>query len=243
MVDHDRRSMLLASYENAAVIVSGIDPADLGRPTPCPKYDVAALIDHLVEAAHRAAALGRGHAPPPGDKSPHVELSDGPDQPRQAAEDAAQAWDHDSKLSSKFTMPWGEEFTGADLVDMYLAELAAHAWDLAQATGQIDKLDASVAVAGLGGARAMIKPENRDMVEPGSPFGQEVPPPPRAPTTGAASPPSWDATREHCWSSRGDKVTVPHIAWCPDLGCLSGSVRSGAAARAGVTASSDRGSS
>jgi uncharacterized protein (TIGR03086 family) len=180
MVDHDRRSMLLAAYENAAVIVSGIDPADLGRPTPCPKYDVAGLIDHLGEAVHRAAALGRGQTPPPGDESRHVELSDAPGQLRQAAESAAQAWDDDSKLSSKFTMPWGEEYTGATLVDMYLAELATHAWDLARATAQIDMLDASVAVAGLEGARAMIKPEYRDLVEPGSPFGEELPPPPGA---------------------------------------------------------------
>jgi uncharacterized protein (TIGR03086 family) len=77
-------------------------------------------------------------------------------------------------------MPWGEEYTGATLVDMYLAELAAHAWDLARATGQIDELDPSVAVTALEGARAMIKPEYRDMVEPGSPFGEEVPPPPCA---------------------------------------------------------------
>ena len=90
---HDRRSKLLDSYENAEVIVSGIDPADLGRPTPCPTYDVAALVDHIVEAGHRAAALGRGQAPPPGDHSPHVELSDAPGQLRHAAEDAAQAWE------------------------------------------------------------------------------------------------------------------------------------------------------
>src|SRR5208282_6107592 len=76
MADSDRRSTLLDSYENAAVIVSGIDADELGHPTPCPKYDVAGLIDHLVEAGHRAAALGRGQAPPPGDGSPHVELSD-----------------------------------------------------------------------------------------------------------------------------------------------------------------------
>ena len=36
-------------------------------------------------------------------------------------------------------MPWGEEYTGATLVDMYLAELAAHAWDLARATGHRGK--------------------------------------------------------------------------------------------------------
>jgi hypothetical protein len=59
MADSDRRSTLLDSYENAAVIVSGIAADELGHLTPCPGYDVAALIDHLVEAGHRAAAPGR----------------------------------------------------------------------------------------------------------------------------------------------------------------------------------------
>src|ERR1700691_4830417 len=113
MADSDRRGTLLDSYESAAVIVSGIAAGELGRPTPCPKYDVAGLIDHLVGAGHRAAALGRGQAPPPGDESPHVELSDAPGQLRRAAERAAQAWGDNSRLSSRFTMPWGEEYTGA----------------------------------------------------------------------------------------------------------------------------------
>ncbi len=180
MVNHDRRGKLMASYENAAVIVSGIDATELGQPTPCPKYDVAGLVDHIVEAGHRAAALGPGRTPPPGDDSPHVELSDAPGRLRHAAEDAAQAWEDDSGLSSTFTMPWGEEYTGATLVDMYLAELAAHAWDLARATGQIDELDPAVAAPALEGARTMIKPEYRDLVESGSPYGAEVPPPPGA---------------------------------------------------------------
>src|ERR1700728_878854 len=129
MAVSDRRSALLDSYENAAVIVSGVGADELGDPTPCPGYDVAGLIDHLVEAGRRAAALGRGEAPPPGDESPHVELSDAPGQLRSAAEEAARAWSDDSSLSLRHAMPWGEEYTGATLVDMYLAELAAHDWD------------------------------------------------------------------------------------------------------------------
>jgi uncharacterized protein (TIGR03086 family) len=180
MAEPDRRSTLFASYENAAVIVSAISREQLDHPTPCPKYDVAALIDHLVEAGNRAVALGRGQTPPPGDESPHVELSDAPSQLRRAAKEAAVAWDGDSVSSSQFTMPWGEEYTGATLVDMYLAELATHAWDLARATGQLERLDGSLAPQALDGARAMIKPQYRDMVEPGAPFGAEVPPPPGA---------------------------------------------------------------
>ena len=179
MADSDRRRTLLESYENAAVIVSGIEADEPGHPTPCPKYDVAGLIDHLVEAGHRAAALGRGQAPPPGDESPHVELSEAPGRLRSAAEEAAQTWG-DSSLSLRYTMPWGEEYTGATVVDMYVAELAAHAWDLARATGQLNKLDPSLALPALEGARAMIKPQYRNMVEPGAPFGPEVSPAPGA---------------------------------------------------------------
>lgn len=177
MADPDRRSSLVDSYENAAVIISAIDPEQLGHPTPCPKYDVARLIDHLVEAGYRAAVLGRGQTPPPGDESPHVELSDAPRQLRGAAKEAKEAWADDSAMSSRFTMPWGEEYSGATLVDMYLAELAAHAWDLARATGQLDRLDPSLALPALGGAQAMVKPQYRNMVAPGAPFGSEVVPP------------------------------------------------------------------
>jgi uncharacterized protein (TIGR03086 family) len=175
MADPDRRGTLFASYENAAVIVSAVTHEQLAHPTPCPKYDVAALIDHLVEAGNRAAALGRGQTPPPGDVSPHIGLSDAPAALRRAAKEAAVAWDGDVALSSTFTMPWGEDYTGASVVDMYLAELATHAWDLAKATRALDKLDRSLARPALDGARAMIKPRYRDMVEPGAPFGVEVP--------------------------------------------------------------------
>jgi len=68
MADSDRRSTLLDSYENAAVIVSGIDADELGHSTPCPKYDVAGLIDHLVEPA--TGRRSRPRAAPPPETSP-----------------------------------------------------------------------------------------------------------------------------------------------------------------------------
>ena len=167
----------LASFENAAVIASGIAPEQLALRTPCPGYDVASLIDHLVEAARRAVALGQGHAPPPGDESPHVTLSDAPAVLRDAKDEAARAWRDDSRLASSLTMPWGDEYSGAAVVDMYLAELAVHAWDVAIATGQLDRLDPALAAPALSGARSMITPESRDLVSPGSPFGMEIPAP------------------------------------------------------------------
>lgn len=159
MAECDRRIRLLRSYENVAVIVSGITADQVGHQTTCPGYDVSGLIHHIVEAAYRAAALGRGQTPPAGDNSSHMYLSDAPAQLRHAAEEAAQAWADETRLVSLFTMPWGETYTGVNLVNMYLAELATHAWDLAQATGQLDRLDPSLAQPALAGAEAMIKPE------------------------------------------------------------------------------------
>lgn len=173
MTTTDRRPVLYRAYDHAADIVAGVTPAQLGAATSCDQFDVATLIDHIVGAGHRAAALGRGVSPS-GEEFPHVELSDAPEELRQAGKDAEAAWSDDATLSSTVTMPWGEVYTGATLVDMYLAELTGHAWDLASATGQLDRLDGDLAEVGLDAARSMLKPEYRNLVEPGSPYGSEV---------------------------------------------------------------------
>jgi uncharacterized protein (TIGR03086 family) len=177
----DRRPALYAAYGQAAEIVAGVRPNQLSAPTPCPDFDVSALIDHLVGAGHRTAALGRGETPTP-DEFPHIELSDASQQLGQARTQAEEAWSDDERLLATVTMPWGETYTGATLVDMYLAELAAHAWDLASATGQVDRLDIDLATTALDGARAMLKPEYRNVMGKGNPYGTEV----EAPNNGTA---------------------------------------------------------
>jgi uncharacterized protein (TIGR03086 family) len=172
----DRRPLLARAYANAERVVGGVGPDQLSLPTPCAKFDVAALIDHLVGAAGRAAAIGRGQTPS-GEEFPHVELADALGEVGRAAKEAEAAWADDDRMEATVTMPWGEVYTGATLVDMYSAELAAHAWDLAAATDQLDQLDPDLAEPALEAARSFLKPEYRDLMEPGSPFGAEVPPP------------------------------------------------------------------
>jgi uncharacterized protein (TIGR03086 family) len=177
----DRRPLLARAYANAQRVAGGVGPDQLSRATPCAKLDVAALIDHLVGAAGRAAAIGRGQTPT-GEEFPHVELADAPRELGRAAEEAEAAWADDDRMEATVTMPWGEVYTGATLVDMYSAELAAHAWDLAVATEQLDRLDPDLAEPALEAAHSFLKPEYRDLMEPGSPFGAEV----LAPTGGDA---------------------------------------------------------
>lgn len=173
MSHDDRRNDLVKSYGLAADIVSGIGADQLGVATPCSEYDVATLVDHIVGAGWRAVAVGRGESPS-GDEFPHVDLADAPDQLRLAAKNAEGAWSDDLRLTDTVTMPWGETYTGSTLVNMYLAELAAHAWDLAVATAQLDRLEPGLAPNALAGAKAMLKPEYRDRMGPGNPFGKEI---------------------------------------------------------------------
>jgi uncharacterized protein (TIGR03086 family) len=176
MTISDHRLALFQAYEQAAAVVEGVEPVQLGGPTPCPDYDVATLVDHLVGAARRAVALGRGETPT-GEEFPHVELAAAPAALRSAGREAQAAWSDDARLGAMLTMPWGETYSGTTLVDMYLAELAAHAWDLAVATDQLGRLDCDLAGTALDGARAMLKPEYRNRMGEGSPFGSEVPAP------------------------------------------------------------------
>lgn len=168
----DRRSALYNAYTGATVVVTGVKPDQLSLPTPCDMWNVAALVDHLVGAGRRAAELGRG-VEQTNEPFAHVELADAPAQLRSWKEEAEQAWADDSRLTASITMPWGEAYTGAQLVNMYLAELATHSWDLAAATGQTLPSD-ELAVTALDGAREVIRPEYRDAMGRGEPFGAEA---------------------------------------------------------------------
>lgn len=174
MTNTDRRTPLFLAYDHAAEIVGAIDGSDLGLPTVCSQFDVAALVDHIVGAGHRAAGIARGEAGP--EEFPQIDLRDAPDELRTAGKEARSAWT-DDRLIATVTMPWGETYDGYTLVNLYLAELAAHAWDLAAATGHLDRLDPGLAGPALEGAQAMLKPEYRDLMEKGSPYGAEVPAP------------------------------------------------------------------
>lgn len=173
----DRRPDFFAGFDLAAEILSTVPASTLGSRTPCPGYDVATLVSHLVGAANRAAALGRGVVEGGESQFPDIELSDSAELIRLAKKEAQRAWADDSRLTATTTMPWGETYEGYTLVDMYLAELAAHSWDLAAATGRLARLEelgSQLAGPALQGARSMLKPEYRNAMGEGNPFGSEV---------------------------------------------------------------------
>jgi uncharacterized protein (TIGR03086 family) len=155
----DEVRVLARALDQAADVLDRVHPGDLGRPTPCEDWDVAALADHLVAAPASFLAMMRGEEPDWTAPPPHVSEEWGPAF-RVVADDLIHAWHEHS----------GEAPVSAD---WQTAELAVHTWDLATAIGYpLPELDPEVATRGLEFLRANLTPDHR-----GGVFGPEQAPP------------------------------------------------------------------
>ena len=174
----DPRFGFAAVTEAVGALIDSVevqDPPKLNAPTPCPKFTVDILLDHVVMVMRRVAVLGNG-----GHWSEIDQESLGSGWAadyRSAAHDIMAAWTDAAKLEQTFEVPWGE-FPGGLILYTYTAELAVHGWDLATATG----LDFTVADEHLHGALEAAKfiPAD-DRGSEDMPFSQVVDPGPDAP--------------------------------------------------------------
>jgi uncharacterized protein (TIGR03086 family) len=124
--------------DSVAAVLAGISDAQLGDPTPCPKYTVGDLVDHVggladafTAAASKTTNAGTGAAP--GDAARLA-----PDWRATipaALDDLAAAWREDEAWEGE-TAAGGIEMPGAVAGLVALEELVVHGWDLARATDQ-----------------------------------------------------------------------------------------------------------
>ncbi len=124
----------------ARSVIATVSPDQHDLPTPCLSWDVAALIDHLVDAP-RFFAAGM-HGQPPG------EGRGAGDDPvgafDQASADLLAAFQEDGALEMMVPLPFGS-LPGAGVMGLATNDLFTHAWDLAKATGQSTDLDPGLA--------------------------------------------------------------------------------------------------
>ncbi len=157
----DPRPIHARAIAQTESIVAAVGQGQLGLPTPCPEYDVRALLSHMVGGLTRIAVIGEG-----GDGLAVQPRADGvPDDGwldayRAAAARARIAWADDARLDALVEVPWGK-VPGRIAVSGYVQEILTHGWDLAKATGQPTEGDPELAAFVLAIACRILPPERR----------------------------------------------------------------------------------
>jgi uncharacterized protein (TIGR03086 family) len=152
----DPTELLSTVLAQAAGVIVGVRTEQAALPTPCSAWNVAALVNHLLDDIASFTVMAEGG---------QADWSAAPSTvPFDMWTDVFAAESRDLLAA------WGAAPAGArGDIDMQLAEVVAHAWDIAKATGQSVDLNADAAAKGLEWSRNRLMPEHR-----GSAFGPEV---------------------------------------------------------------------
>ncbi|MFL6124133.1 TIGR03086 family metal-binding protein [Actinophytocola sp.] len=163
-----------------AAVVRTITADQLAEPTPCAKYDVRALLNHLLFWGPSLAGAGRKEVVAPlAAAESDVDLTTGDWRADllELLDRMASAWAPRSAWEGVTGFGEPREMPAAVIGDMITGELAVHGWDLAVATGQLLDLPAPL-VAHLWESMAAPAAQGREM----GLFGPEVTVPADAPT-------------------------------------------------------------
>jgi uncharacterized protein (TIGR03086 family) len=178
----DSADLMRQSIDLAVSVIRGTDLARYGDPSPCAKYTVRDVVNHLAFGfllAHRSGAREPWDPSWTGeDRTPYlVGLPE--EKWAQACADEADAtarvWADPSAWEGEASMG-GAPMPAAAIGSMMTAEFAVHAWDLAVATGRSMEVPDELGAAVLEGVLA-IAPSGRE----GGWFGAEVTVPADAP--------------------------------------------------------------
>lgn len=140
----------------AGRLIGGLDDAQWSAPTPCPDWNVRAVVEHLLDMQRRF----------------HVSLTGGtlPDSAGFTANAAAltAAFSQDGALERIVEDRLGP-IPGQVLLNILIMENLAHGWDLGRAAGQAPVFDPAVAERTIGFVHLMrprVPPHLRQFAEP-----------------------------------------------------------------------------
>jgi uncharacterized protein (TIGR03086 family) len=145
-------------------VVDGIEPGQLGDPSPCAGWTVRDVLNHITGGATMFALCVRDGSVPD-EKLGEIMGGDnlGDDYRasfRAAADLAVGCFAIPGAMDKIVKLPFGEMPAGAAL-NIAVFDVTTHAWDLAKATGQSTALDPEVLGVALEIAHGMISDDYR----------------------------------------------------------------------------------
>ncbi len=151
------RERWLRALDRVDGIVAAVRPGQEALPTPCPGWDVRALVGHLVDGQVQVTAMLRGTPPPAPATDPAglarragTDLAATGRQAGRASRAALAAVPDDAVVPT----PMGEVPVPV-LLGTAVIEPLLHGWDLATALGVATDLDPETAEVTLAGVRAL----------------------------------------------------------------------------------------
>jgi uncharacterized protein (TIGR03086 family) len=181
--DGDTTAALVAPVLTALAEVVDVPVADLDRPTPCARYTVRELRDHVLGWLQLFAAAfddpDRRVPRPDADGYRAADDARDPSQVVRAAADRLLGALDDGVLRSRIVMSQAR-MDGSAVAAMALGEYVIHGWDLATATGRAWSPSEAACTLSLEFFSGMITPEYRGDGEGGF-FDVEVAVPDDAP--------------------------------------------------------------
>ena len=158
----------------AGDVIAAVRPQHLGRPTPCPAWNVGDLLRHMISQNKRFAAAARGDE---ADVVCPLDVSELGDDPaatyRESADLAVAAY-----LAEDIADRWmvleelPRPLPALVAISLHFTDSLMHGWDVARSIGMPFEPPAELSGAGLGIASG-IPDEARG---PGRPFGPVVDP-------------------------------------------------------------------
>jgi uncharacterized protein (TIGR03086 family) len=157
----DPRFLFAKAVATARATIARVTPDQMDLPTPCTEFNTKGLLGHMLCVFRRTEAAGSGDNPM---AIPEV-FTDIADDAwdatfLEAAHQVQAAWTDDATLEQIITLPWAQ-MPGSGILNMYMAELTTHTWDLAKATGQQPDWDDNVLTAALALQKMILPPGDR----------------------------------------------------------------------------------
>ena len=142
-------------------MVDRIDAGQLGDPTPCERFDVLGVLDHMLTLGGAFVPMFRGEDVSTATPPPEYDGSVPAAAFRKVMDDLLDAVRSDGAMERTVQSPVGE-MSGETFARLVAFDGLVHGWDIAAGTGQAYELPGCVVACVDEFARAAIGPEMRD---------------------------------------------------------------------------------
>jgi uncharacterized protein (TIGR03086 family) len=129
----DDLDLLDQAYAWTTARIAVVSADDLEGPTPCSRWDVQTLLDHLIDTL---TILTDAIAAPSSERTPRTSWHEAI---AELANRSRQAWRVPGVLDRTYELPFGT-MPGPVVATVTLLEAVVHGWDLSQATGEAEEI-------------------------------------------------------------------------------------------------------